>query len=734
MNRLKNRQSRARSCRHRADTVPPNAKRQLLSVARAVLSHDALNGASVALGLLVVSAAVHLVAGAFAAAVAGVGVIVCIMPDRAAPRRGKLLQLLPAALFGLPAFTLVHAVRGDPIVLGAVLVAGSFVAFLAGAWGRLGRPLTASLAFAMVFALAVQAPGFGTAQAAAAFASGAALYVVWAVLANAVLNARYRTQVLAETVLALSALMRTQAGRYVPGAGSAAGKVELVRGALRRQSALSELMQLARDLLLEAPRTPRRVQRAAMLMQILEMRDRLIACGLDADDAQREAANAPWLDLLHVRLQAVADELDALADALLLARRAPARTAVRSPLSEWTPEPGMPAAVLMRSVVRRVGQLDDDARQLTALARGDAAPDLAAVQSAWRLFVSPIAWSWRPLVAALRPDAPVLRHALRAALAFGCAYTLTLLLPWGGHGYWVLLTIVVVLRGSLAQTIERRNSRVGGTLLGCVGVAALLWTQPPHALLLLTVTLAQAVAHAFVMRRYFVTAVAATVLGLVQAHLLAGGADPVFDVVERLVDTLLGAAIAWLFSYVLPSWERDQLPKLVALALRAQARHARLALALDEQGTSEIEWRLARREVHDSLAALVQSVQRSLVEPRAVRPPLRALGRLLARDERLLVQLTAVKSMLLRGGDRLDAASLRAPLARGAQAIETSLLAPREPATQPLPAAQAAELPIDPAGVDLGPWVLRRIDLAQQIALRLRDDAEEVRRSLAATD
>ena len=56
----------------------------------------------------------------------------------------------------------------------------------------------------------------------------------------------------------------------------------------------------------------------------------------------------------------------------------------------------------------------------------------------------------------------------------GTGYVIATLLPWGSHDYWVLLTIVVVLRGSLAQTLERRNARVGGTLLGCVLASALL--------------------------------------------------------------------------------------------------------------------------------------------------------------------------------------------------------------------------------------------------------------------
>src|SRR5207302_11141202 len=136
------------------------------------------------------------------------------------------------------------------------------------------------------------------------------------------------------------------------------------------------------------------------------------------------------------------------------------------------------------------------------------------VRATWQMFISPTAWSWRPFAGLWRWDAPPLRHAIRAALAIATGQAISLVLPLGTHDYWILLTIVVVLRGSLAQTLERRNSRVAGTLLGCAIAGVLLFSSAPAGLLLVVVTLAQAIAHAFAIRRYLVTAVAATVLAL----------------------------------------------------------------------------------------------------------------------------------------------------------------------------------------------------------------------------
>src|ERR1035437_5167837 len=115
---------------------------------RIELSHYVTNGLSAAMGLLVISGSIHLMVGAFAAAAASVGVVVCIPPDQPAPKRGKFWQLLPALLIGLPLFWAVQVLHASPILLGLLLVTASFFAFLAGAWGKRGLPITISAMFA----------------------------------------------------------------------------------------------------------------------------------------------------------------------------------------------------------------------------------------------------------------------------------------------------------------------------------------------------------------------------------------------------------------------------------------------------------------------------------------------------------------------------------------------------------------------------------------------------------
>ena len=717
---------------------------------RIALSHYVTNGLSAALGLLVISGSIHLLLGAFAAAAASVGVVVCIPPDQPAPKRGKFWQLLPAFVIGLPLFYGVQVLHAAPILLGLLLVPASFLAFLAGAWGKRGLPISVSVMFAMVFSMAVPDHTNSATNLATClyFTLGAMSYLAWATLANAVLNAHYRVQMLTDTLLTLARLMRTQARQFTPATTTdAAGQAPLIGTLLQQQAALADQLQAARDILLESPHTTRRQQLANMLMLVLEMRDHLLVCELDLDTLKAHPGHEPALHALRDILVALAHEIEALADALLLGRAPLLFESWRPQLASlaWgndgtttadgiTPSP----AILALGISSRIGYMNDDSLRLIKLARGDVEPDISLVRTNWQLFVSPTVWSWQPLQSMWRWNAPPLRHAIRAALAIGTAYAISLALPWGTHDYWILLTIVVVLRGSLAQTLERRNSRATGTLIGCVLAGLLLYTPTPPLVVLLVVTLAQAFAHAFAVKKYLVTAVAATVLGLLQVQMLNAGPSPVFDVMERMLDTLIGVTLAWAFSYVLPSWERSQIAALVNRTLAAQARHARVALELWQlqavDNAPEIQWRLARREAYDSLSALVQATQRSLSEPRAMRPPLAPLGRLLAYSYQLLAQLTTVKTMLLQRRGRLTHEQIDLPLKQTAESIEAALSAgdvPSQTATRAVTPLEWSALS-DPFDGDLSPWLLRRLQLADHIALQLRANADQVLREVAA--
>ena len=288
---------------------------QLLRVA---LSPYVTNGLSVAMGLVLIMLLVYESAGLGGASSAAVGVLITSLPDVPSARKRKVMQMLPAPLLGAPLFMLVQLLHDDPMALGLLLVAGTFLAVMMMAWGKRGGPLTFSLLFFMLFSMAAP-PATTPAQVGlhgAWFLLGAALYLLWGVLTTHLLNMRYRRQMLAETIHSFADILRTQAQRFNPGADLQA----LLGQMLAQQSTLADHLQATRDVVLESPTTPRRQRFAAMLVALLEARDHQLACDLDMDALRSHPQGATALPALGATLRETAAQLDALSMDLLLGR------------------------------------------------------------------------------------------------------------------------------------------------------------------------------------------------------------------------------------------------------------------------------------------------------------------------------------------------------------------------------------------------------------------------------
>ncbi|WP_305784211.1 FUSC family protein [Symbioplanes lichenis] len=89
-----------------------------------------------------------------------------------------------------------------------------------------------------------------------------------------------------------------------------------------------------------------------------------------------------------------------------------------------------------------------------------------ADQPAWRLW-------WHRLREHLTPRSVYFQGALRLAVALACARVLAGVLDLS-HGFWVLLTIITLLRTSAAETRSALRPALVGTVLGSVAAAVVL--------------------------------------------------------------------------------------------------------------------------------------------------------------------------------------------------------------------------------------------------------------------
>ena len=171
--------------------------------------------------------------------------------------------------------------------------------------------------------------------------------------------------------------------------------------------------------------------------------------------------------------------------------------------------------------------------------------------------------------------------------------------------------------------------------------------------------LATVVASAFVTLKYRYTAIAASMQILLQIHLLAPDGGQLIG--ERLLDTAIGAVIATLFSFVLPSWEYRALPRLIASMLAASQRYIAASGALFTGASNDdFAYRLARKRFMDTLAGVSSALLRMLDEPASKQRAVEQTSDFIVRNYLLVAHVAAIRLALARHASNLPEAPLRA--------------------------------------------------------------------------
>jgi uncharacterized membrane protein YccC len=240
----------------------------------------------------------------------------------------------------------------------------------------------------------------------------------------------------------------------------------------------------------------------------------------------------------------------------------------------------------------------------------------------------------------------------------------------------------------------------------------LLTTLAPSAAFLgASFLVASGIAHAFFGVRYSVTAAAAAVMALLQAHLAVP--DGGFSTVERFADTVAGALIGAAATYVLPTWERRNLPATLRQAVEALRAYAAQAMALPA-GAANLP-RFTRQRAYDALRALGALRLRSLAEPDDVRVPVPQLTSLLSAAYGVMSGLSNLRLALALHARDHDSPAFARAVADAAREVDALLAAS---SLQPRPARlpDPADAPALAAVPHLLPRVCRTLEDASRVA------------------
>ena len=214
----------------------------------------------------------------------------------------------------------------------------------------------------------------------------------------------------------------------------------------------------------------------------------------------------------------------------------------------------------------------------------------------------------------------IFRHALRMALALLAGYIVALFFKVD-RGYWILLTIVVILKPAYSLSKQRNYDRLIGTAAGIVVGMLILFTIKNDTVLLLLMIFMMIITHSFIRTNYFLSVLFMTPYLLLFFHLLYPYNINEL-IVDRITDTAIGSLIAMMFSlFLVPVWEADAIKATMIKMLEANDKfYGLVAGSFSSSGTFNTDQiKIARKESMVALANLSDAFQRMLNEPKRFR-------------------------------------------------------------------------------------------------------------------
>lgn len=169
-------------------------------------------------------------------------------------------------------------------------------------------------------------------------------------------------------------------------------------------------------------------------------------------------------------------------------------------------------------------------------------------------------------------DSPVLRHAVRLAVAVGVGTALTRF-AGVGQGYWVALTVLMVLRPETAHTYTRCVARIVGVLTGMTVATAVTVLWHPTGLVA-AVLAALFVGVAYAVAGFGSVPLTAALAGAIVFLLDIAGVSDSLTLGQRVVATALGGGLAVASHVALPDRSLVRIRQRSGELLKAEIDYA----------------------------------------------------------------------------------------------------------------------------------------------------------------
>ncbi|WP_262245983.1 FUSC family membrane protein [Parapedobacter soli] len=526
-------------------------------------------------------------------------------------------------------------VNGVPALLAITLMALSFLFSMFSVYGARASSVGTMAILVMVLSIgAADDPSLNIFSHLLYILIGCVWYMLLSLSLHQVRPYRQAQQELAESILNVADYIRIKANFYTVDVDFEKN----YRTLIDQQITVSTHQDNVRDQLFRGKRKIKDTTEIGRLLilifsDIIDLFEQSMATHYDYDSIREQFGSTGVLQQFHITIRRVGNELEHLSYQINANKKPKALYNFKTDLErirsaidtiEKTQQlnvlPLRKILINIRNLVQRINSLYSyfDLKAKNSVRREET--DLSK-------FIEHKEIDFKKLRENLTLKSTLFRHSLRMAIVMGIGYLVSLTFDVGTHSYWILMTIMVILKPGFSLTKERNFQRLIGTIIGGIAGAILLLVVNDETLLFVLLLLFMMATYSLMRINYVVSVMFMTPYVLILFSFL--GVDTFVILQERIIDTLIGSGLAFLSSYIiLPSWESVQVYGTMRKLLIANYWYVGQALKIIAGRPPSItEYKLARKDVYVTTANMASAFQRMITEPKSKQKDARDVNR-----------------------------------------------------------------------------------------------------------
>ncbi|MBS1729658.1 MAG: FUSC family protein [Bacteroidetes bacterium] len=594
-----------------------------------VYSHNFADGLRITAGVALPSIILNYAGLLPEGILASLGALCISITDNPGPIHYRRNGMLVCLIMNFIVTLIISLSLFNPVLTGCIILICCFIFSMAGIYGSRANAIGVSALIILVISLNHQVTGTGVVMNALWIMAGGVWYILLSLTIQFIQPYRLTQQVLGDLIISTASYLRIRSEFYQSPLQYQATYQKM----MEMQAALLQKQNLVRELIFKTRKVTREstIEGKTLLLiylDITELFERLSASFQDYRVLHKIFPERTLFDQINPVILLLADELDEIGIAVLSGQPSHVNKELKNSVSR--------ASIFVQQYEKEFGNtenkkgfssfhhilknLEDILSRLHTLhlyTRYDKKKIREfRIQNDYDAATPRQKYNWHLLTDSFTLKSNIFRHALRVSIATMVGYAISFLFPVG-HNYWILLTIIVILKPAYSLTRKRNIERLAGTIAGAIlGVIILYFIKDKTALFIIMLFLMTGT-YSLLKTKYIYSVILMTPYILVLFHLLN---SQEFNQVltDRVVDTAIGSAIAFMANWLLfPAWSHRFFKKYLADYLQKAAIYFDTGTSQFLHKTlSEKIMQSSRKDAFVSLANLSDAFSQMLSEPK----------------------------------------------------------------------------------------------------------------------